>query len=441
MNKKYTLKNWRLVSKLSATFLLSTIVSISCKKEDTNLGTNINPNGLNIITSDTFTVETYCSELDSLETDETSIGLLGGYHDPEFGFVDCSIATQIRLSSDAPNFGTVTSVDSVVLSFVYTSLRYYGNVQDMTFEVYEITDDLIRDNQAYYAFTPVNLTGGNLVLPGTETIKPDVYKDEIVGSDTIAPQLRLKLDPTLGQYLIDNSSQMSSNDNFTTFFKGLYVKVINTSALNSGDGSVLYLSLEDALSKMVIYYTNDQNANKTYSFNINSKTARFNKIDFDRTGTDVEAVLNDPELGQDKFYMQSSSIRATVKFPFIMDLQKDKKRIINRAELILPVQDFQPDVFDPTTSLFIAKVKDKFISEFTKDYPSFQFVSYDEPNKQFRFLMTREIQAIIDGERENTEFRFYPGSFFGSSIERIIFSGANSSAKQKTRLIITYTEY
>ena len=139
--------------------------------------------------------------------------------------------------------------------------------------------------------------------------------------------------------------------------------------------------------------------------------------------------------------MQSSSIRATVKFPFIMDLQKDQKRIINKAELILPVQDFQPDVFDPTTSLFIAKVKDKFISEFTKDYPSFQFVSYDEPNKQFRFLMTREIQAILDGDRENTEFRFYPGSFFGSSIERIIFSGANSSAKQKTRLIITYTEY
>ena len=55
--------------------------------------------------------------------------------------------------------------------------------------------------------------------------------------------------------------------------------------------------------------------------------------------------------------------------------------------------------------------------------------------------MTREIQAVLDGERENTAYRIYPGSFFGSSIERVIFSGANSSSKHKTRLEITYTEY
>ena len=79
--------------------------------------------------------------------------------------------------------------------------------------------------------------------------------------------------------------------------------------------------------------------------------------------------------------------------------------------------------------------KDKFTSEFTKDYSSFSFVNYDEDNKEFRFLMTQEIQAILNEELENTEFRIFPGSFFGSSIERIIFSGANSSSKNKTRLI------
>ena len=109
--------------------------------------------------------------------------------------------------------------------------------------------------------------------------------------------------------------------------------------------------------------------------------------------------------------------------------------------LILPVQDFQSDVFDPAISLFIAKYKDKYTSDFTKDYSSFSFVTYNETDKEFRFLMTQELQAILDGERENTGFRIYPGSFFGSSIERIIFSGANSSAKYKTRLEITYTEY
>ena len=140
--------------------------------------------------------------------------------------------------------------------------------------------------------------------------------------------------------------------------------------------------------------------------------------------------------------MQSSSIRAIVEIPHILDFYKDRKRIINKAILIVPVQDFQPDVFDPTVSLFIAKVKTNLVSDVTLDYPNFNsFVTYDEANKEFKFLLTREIQAILNGERDNSGFRIYPGSFFGSSIERIIFSGDNSSSKHKTRLEITYTEY
>ena len=96
-------------------------------------------------------------------------------------------------------------------------------------------------------------------------------------------QLRLNLDTAFGQYLIDNSSSMASNDEFTSFFKGGYVKVTDGAGLATSKGNIVYLSLEDALSKMVIYYTNDQAENKTFSFNINGKCARFNKIDFDLT--------------------------------------------------------------------------------------------------------------------------------------------------------------
>ena len=437
-----SLKNWRTVSKLSATFLLSIIALSSCKKEDSAVGGNLDPNGLNVFTTDTFTVKTYSEVIDSITSDETSVSLIGAYNDPEFGIVDCGVATQIRLSSESPNFGTVTSVDSVVLSFAFTSIKYYGNVKNMTFEVFEITDNLVRDDQDYYTFTPINPTGPNLVLSGTETILPKPYAKVKVGNDTLSPQLRLNLDPTFGQTLIDNVAQMSSNDAFTSYFKGLYIKVEDPNNLNPSDGSILYFSLEDALSKMVLYYTIDQSVNKTFTFNINSKCARFNKIDFDRSGTDVQNIIDNPINGAEKFYMQSSSMRAIIEIPHIMSFYKDRKRIINKAMLYVPVQDFQPDVFDPTVSLFIAKVKTHLQSDLTLDYPKFNsFVKYDEDKKEFRFLLTREIQAILNGERENTGFRIYPGSFFGSSIERIIFSGANSSSKHKTRLEITYTEY
>ena len=319
MNKNNKLINWRIVKKLFATFLFGAILISSCNKEDSTVGSSINPNGLNVVTSDTFTVKTYSSLLDSLESDETSVSMLGAYNDPEFGLVDCGIVSQLRLSSESPNFGVVSSVDSVVLSFVYSGIKYYGKVDDLTFEVYEINEELDLDDE-YYTFTPVSNAGSNLVLPGFEVIKPELYTDIIVGSDTLSPQLRLRLDPAFGQYLIDNVSSMSSNDVFTSFFNGVYVKVTDGSNLASGDGHVVYLSLEDAISKMVIYYTNSSSENKTFSFNINNKCARFNKIDFDRSGTNVEAVLNNPELGEEKFYMQSSSIKAVIEFPYIMDL-------------------------------------------------------------------------------------------------------------------------
>ena len=437
-----SLKNWRTVRKLSATFLLSIILLTSCKKEDSAVGAGINPNGLNIFTTDTFTVKTFSEVVDSITTDETSVSLLGAYNDPEFGIVDCGIATQIRLSSESPTFGNVTSIDSVVLSFTFASIKYYGNVEDMTFEVFEITDELTRDNQDYYTFTPINTAGSNLVRTGYETITPKPYTNVTVGNDTLAPQIRLNLEPIFGQTLIDNAAQMTTNTLFTSYFKGLYIKVTDPSTLAESKGSVLYFSLEDALSKMVLYYKKDISESKTFTFNINSKCARFNKINFDRSGTDVQNVLDNSENGSEKFYMQSSSIRAIVEIPHILDFYKDRKRIINKAILIVPVQDFQPDVFDPTVSLFIAKVKTNLVSDVTLDYPNFNsFVTYDETNKEFKFLLTREIQAILNGERDNSGFRIYPGSFFGSSIERIIFSGDNSSSKHKTRLEITYTEY
>ena len=172
---------------------------------------------------------------------------------------------------------------------------YKDKYNDMTFEVFEITDELTRDNQDYYTFTPINTAGSNLVRTGYETITPKPYTNVTVGNDTLAPQLRLNLEPSFGQTLIDNAAQMTTNTLFTSYFKGLYIKVTDPSTLAESKGSVLYFSLEDALSKMVLYYKKDISESKTFTFNINSKCARFNKINFDRSGTDVQNVLNNLE--------------------------------------------------------------------------------------------------------------------------------------------------
>ncbi len=439
-NKGY---NWRRVIQLSVSFLGLAIIFSACKKEVSTVGSSINPNGLNVITSDTFTVKTYSVELDSINTDETSVSLLGAINDPEFGITDCGIVTQIRLSSTSPNFGDVSqlTVDSVVLSLKYSSILNYGNLQALNFEVYEITDQLNIDDE-YYASSPINTNGVDLIKPGTSTIFPNVFGNAVVGQDTLSPQLRLNLKTSFGDYLIANSNEMSSNDNFTSFFKGLYIKVTDASSLASGEGTVLYFSLEDALSKMMLYYTSGTEQ-KTFTFNINNKCARYNKMSVNRTGTDVDLVLNNPDLGQEKYYLQGTFIRPQVEFPYLMDLQKNGKVILNSATLIVPVQDYGGDLFPISSKLFFGNVEDKYVTGYIKDYNVKKDLvfNYDSDKKEFRFMMTQELQAILDGDKENKGFRMFPLNFFGSTIERTIFNGANANLKNKTRLEITYTTY
>ena len=440
MTKKYTNKNRREVFKLSATFLIALFIFSSCKKEITTVGADINPNGLSITKQDTFTVVTKSVITDSLPTNNTSISLLGGLNDPEVGIVDCGIVTQLRLSSEAPNFGTVAdiTVDSVVLSFLYSSKLFYGNITDLTFEVYEIDDQLDKEDD-YYAYTPVSILGSNLVIPGTETQEPAPYRDVIVGADTVNPMLRLNLTTAFGDYLISNANEMSTNDNFVTFFKGLYIKVSNTNTFGPNKGTVLYFALESALSNMVLYYSIG-GENKKFTFNINTNCARFNKIDFNYSGTPLEAGLNSEASAQEKIYLQGSHIRPEFSMPFIKDLKASGNKVITHAELIIPVQNFSASPFKPSNSLFIGRVNTSLQTDLTYDYPNFTTENLDDDNF-YRFDLTREIQRILSGDIENAAYRLYSTNFFGSTIERTIFSGPNSIAKDKTKLVITYTEY
>ena len=447
----------RRVVKLSATFFISFLLLASCKKEESNIGSSLPGEGLNVQKLDTFSIITYSEELDSMESDETAVSMLGQYNDPVFGNVDCGIVTQVRLSSANPSFASNIAdviVDSVVLALKFTTINYYANLDDITIEVFEIGDNLIRDDQDYHTFENPTIVGSNLVLAGTETQKPDFVGQQIVGSDTLSAQLRIRLDPTsIGTNLvnINGAGNMSTDESFVAAFKGLYIKVDGTS-LAPGQGGVYYFSLENSLSKLTMFFHETLDpATKFFDFNINSSAARYNKITYDRSGTKVESLLADKSLGQQEFYTQGGAIWAVVEIPHIMDLNYNAagdldRKIINKAELIVPVQDFEQDRFEPSSSLFFAKVVDKTTSDFTLDY-SFQStiagntVNYDQDNKEFRFLLTNEIQAILNGTRENTGYRIYAPSFFASTVERVVFNGPESTLKNKTRLEITYTDY
>lgn len=459
MSNRNKINTRRKVLRLSATFFALVILIAACKKDKTDVGSGLNDQNLNFQVTDTFTINTYSEFVDSMESDETSISLLGAYNDPVFGGVNCGIVTQIVPDNVTNTFPDVSEVvmDSVVLALRFSSINYYANIEDISVQVYEIDDVLKRDDQVYYTFDTPTIIGDNLIETDPMIISPDFVANQIVGTDTLGPQIRIRLKTEVGLDLIADGNAGLVNENFATnTFKGLYIRVdvpdgAPKFGLPTGKGTILYFALEDALSKMTMYYHTLSGAVDKFDFDINSTTARYNKIDFDRTGTAVEFADDNLTQGEQAFYLQGGGIRGVIELPYILDFYKDAegnlaRKIINKVVLVLPIQDFGFDPFDPTTRLFIARIVDSKLSTFTDDYGfgssvSDNSVTYDEAAKEYRFTMTQEIQGLLKGDFENVGYRIYSPAFFASTIERIIFNGSKTSLKNKPRLEITYTEY
>lgn len=427
---------WRRVFGLSATFLIGLFFIVSCKKNDSNLGTNVlDPNDLlNAFQVDTFSLTTFTIAEDSVITDNPAYAVLGSYNDPKFGTFDANFYTQFRLSGVNPNFGDLSTitVDSLVLGLEYTG--YYGDLSPQTLEVYRMTESIDIDS-TYYAFTTKNVNSArNLIEPGYSTFTPDPYGITVIGDDTVDTQLRIRLKNTLAEKFIveasSGSSSFSSNEFFLEYFKGLHVRVNNPSQ-PSGTGGIFYFNLNDPLSKMTIYY-DQAGIKKRYDFLINTECADFNHVDISNAGKPVQTVLNDTVSGQKEFYAQAFKNRAVVKIPGLANLPK--KAIIHKAELILPIQYQTGSKYTPSDEISVAARINDILSSIGV------FGIYDPYYKQYTVDVRHYIQSLVSGEISTTELILSP-RFFITSADRIIFNGPNTINKKKPQLVITYTEF
>ena len=417
---------------------ISAIFIASCKKKENALGKDLlNSDAyLSGTTTDTFDIISYSIIEDSIVTDNASNVVLGSYQDPIFGKVDASVYTQIRLAGINPNFGDpgTIAIDSFVLSLKYVG--YYGDLKPQTFEVYELNEDLNIDS-TYYAFTTKTTKPSNLVPFGMGTITPDPINKTIVGGDSLSPQLRIPLDTNLARTFIteatSGSTTFGSNESFLSYFKGIKIQT-NNGVQAAGNGATFYFNLNDAASKMTVYF-HQGTVQKTFELLLNSSCADFTHIDKDFSGTVIQQTLQDSTLGNNAFYAQAFNVRAIVKIPGLDNLKKNF--LIHRADLHLPVQYQNFYRYKPGSNISVATRT----KESTDLYTNLGVLgSFDEFNKEFKVDIKQYAQAIINKDIENTGLILSPRFFINSS-ERIVFNGKNTNNKFAPRLVVTYTTY
>lgn len=430
---------------MAATFFaMGLVLFSSCEKAVDQIGLELQDEedllGLSIV--DTFSLVTRTILADSSRTDGLSTALLGDLLSAEYGSSKASIYTQVRPSSLGPVIDASAVFDSLILSLRYAnSSPIYGYQDLMDIKVYRLTEDLVLDTN-YFSNRVLETEAEDLVFLGSMPILPNVVDDVIIGTDTLAPQLRLRLSERLGTALLEEARSGTSFNSFTEFyeyFKGFYI----TAEKAGSRGNILRFDLLSADSRLNLYYHDDSDTVQ-YNFSINENTERFLNFSHDHTGSDAQSVLDNPEMGQADNYIQSlAGLNLEITFETVQHLLDQGNVSINKAQLILPVDLVQDTMaFGIPARMFavyentsgeIVSIPDIFEGE------AFSDGFYDDNVNAYKLNLTRYIQQLITGVIENPTIRVLPTS--NSTAPSMVKVFGPDGMMEKAKLVITYTEF
>jgi hypothetical protein len=428
-------------SRIVTVLFLFLMIFNSCKKADT-VGLEVLPeeDRLQGEYTDTITIIAHTVLEDSLLTSGTTFHILGSHNDPIFGLTTASIYSQFVLESVDPDFGTSPTLDSVVLSLAYAG--HYSDIMklggEQSFSVHRVTQDisdsLYSDDTREY----------HKISLGTYSGLVDTRDSVMINGTNQPPQMRIKLNNSFGNELLNSASLMSSDSLFLEAFKGLYITP-STQNLLSGMGSLLYISPSSAYSKMTLYYHNtDTTALQEFDFIIKSSTERFTSFKHDySTAFDITDQLADSTLGADKLYLQAmAGLKTKITFPHLNNLVANGREIaINKAELIFPVTAGTTSRLSPPSRLILVKKgtdgKDKFLDDAIYESGDFFGGYYNSPDKEFKLNIPRHIQSLLkDTASDKTIYLRVTGA--AASANRCVLNGTGNADKP-LKLRLTYT--
>ncbi|MBC3845453.1 DUF4270 domain-containing protein [Winogradskyella echinorum] len=478
---------------------------IACDKDFATLESDLinEGNATNFdIKKDSFNIIAFTQALGPVQTNGLGLNTLGIYDDT-YGRTTSSFLTQVNASTYDPVFGEGVSIDSVVLT-----IPYFSTITDIDEDenlIYDVDSILPEPSEGVYKPIRLRLFENNYFIRDfdpngefnesqdyfsnksaseTETISDAALEGEEIGfveyddegnitpvdniidineegytltiindedetevSQRLSPGIRVKLDTTFWRNKIINregETELSSQNNFTNYFRGLYFKAEPV----DDDGSFLILNVGAQTSNIIIYYTRltasttddpDETEQGTYQLSFGPNRINFMDNEFTSPIED-----GDSETGDSRIYLkggQGSLARIklfngddtdddpemnafeTFKNTFV-ETDEDgnfvkSKKLINEANLIFYVdqdivQDGEPNriyLYDieNKTPLF-----DYFADLGSSSLPSFSKINHlgplqrvdDEPNGngiKYKLKITEHINDLLIRDSTNVD--------------------------------------
>lgn len=386
--------------------ILALTILSSCKKDPYSIGLDLLPptDTLNIRMNDTSTIIAYSLLQDSIRTDKATTGILGSFMDPAFGKTTASFYTQFNLSTEALSFGTNPLLDSLILVLSYSGS--YGDISTIqNVKVNEISEDFFYDS-TYYSIKRLQ-TYSNILA--NLSFKPRPSDSLTIAGVKVGPQLRINLNHFsnyLGNKILSApASALVTSAAFVTFMKGLDIE---TTPVYSG-GALLSFDMTNSVSKLVIYYHNNEGDSVHFDMPISGQCAYFNRIDhnkyIDASPDFKEEVLNhDTVTGRNKLFLQGlGGVWIKVRLPYIKNFEKGHPIAIHDALLV--VKNYETDTtLQPPPDLTIIKRDSLGNISNLIDYDEgagYYGGTYNKTKRTYSFRITRHLQQVILGITKN----------------------------------------
>ena len=324
-------------------FLVAVLSLAGCRKPDSDLGLGLQPEGeLLDLRTDTLSFSVEMVPVDSLRTDERSRLLLGNTLDPVSGLTSAFFSTELRLSQTSIDFGTDPVCDSVIFTLRFNGPAYGLNL-DQYLRVEQLADTLSIDS-AYYARDLPATVPVNLAIPEGQPVQMHPSQSGIIGSETLSARVHIPLDPAFGQSLIDSDSSVyATNEAWRAHFKGLQVRS------QSGGGGIVCLEPNAGISYMTLHYHNTEETT-SYNFIINSNAARGSH--FQHSWPPEFGRLNDSlatDMAERVALVGAAGSYLRLDLSGLDSLNAADGTVINRAEIVLPVEDLPSKLPRPAT--------------------------------------------------------------------------------------------
>ncbi|MEJ6981000.1 DUF4270 domain-containing protein [Pedobacter sp. P351] len=342
------------------TLLISLFILSSCEKTGT-IGLDIAPqDSIKSIFTDAITVHSVTVKEDSVSTSNISQNPFGFLTDPIFGTTEANLALGLNLPSDNYSFGSNPTLDSAVLVLKYGD-EFYGDslTSNYIINVHQLkptfnTSINYFNTNKWGDYTSDPVRGSSPIVKrfawNDSTTINTIVKGGPDKSAVVAPQIRIKLDAAFitTNFLNAGSARLKNNTTFSSFIKGLYVRINKNQS--TGNGGIIFFNLQSTISALEIYYKTPNGAA------IDSNVAIFKAVGASEIkhnhGTAIQAQLNNPSQNSATVYVQPlAGLRTKLNFPDLKGLKNEGNISVNKAELVISVDEGSVNFFKPAPRL------------------------------------------------------------------------------------------